>query len=710
MDPEAARSEIDEEDVHSTEGADTSGYATLASRARDFIAAKGGSVAEDSLVEFVFGASSSPSLWIPLLHAVMGHAQSVQKRGDGRWALIGSEPFLEAGLLRDFVGVDVETTGLRPTTNRIIEVGLVRYADGEAIDRFATLCNPERRLPSYISKLTGLTNADLEDAALFSGIAAEVEEFLGDSLIVGHNVGFDLGFLNAELKRAGRPLLINPHLDVMKLAMRLLPGVRKPSLDRVATAVGLAPRKLHRAINDAELAAESGLRLSALASQQGLRRIEDLQRLASRTEGRPKDDVGRGRALLDRSHLAAIPKSPGVYLMRDRFDRVLYVGKSKNLRDRVSSYYSQPLGYTRRMDGLLESIERIDVEPVGTELEALLLESQLIKRYQPRFNTAQRSFEQYPYIRVDLSSPWPRITMTAAIKDDGARYFGPFKSRKNARNAVYLLNDQFPLRTCPRSFKTAKSYGSPCLRLDLGKCLGPCVGKANRDDYMEYVRSTIRYLEGDDSALYERIWDQLESAAESLDFERARSLRRDLQVLQSLAGYQRAMSEAVQRPSIVWILPGRSAAEITLLLVVEGQIWGQYGVGRIEDGQDLVRRLEAAWARYRHYGLRPIDHLSIDECNILSRWISRWWGHPAIVQLPDTGPVGWEDIVEYALTLDPQVLSTPLEDEEQSADTLVDEQPPVRGLDRNAIARDLDVQRVEGAIHVLEHGGTEAVL
>src|SRR5690606_29011153 len=128
----------------------------------------------------------------------------------------------------------------------------------------------------------------------------------------------------------------------------------------------------------------------------------------------------------------------------------VYVGKAKNLRDRVSSYYSQPIGYTRKMDGLIEAVKQIDHVVVGTELEALLLESQLIRRLQPRYNTALKRTEHYPYIKVDVTNPWPRVMVAKGIKDDGARYYGPYRSANSARKTVDVINQVLPLRTCTR--------------------------------------------------------------------------------------------------------------------------------------------------------------------------------------------------------------------------------------------------------------------
>ena len=228
-----------------------------------------------------------------------------------------------------------------------------------------------------------------------------------------------------------------------------------------------------RAGPDAVLTGMVAVALLEHARDAGFQSLEDLKSIARPVTRRPRERMARASSVVDRSILATIPRAPGVYLMRDANERVIYVGKAKNLRDRVGTYFSQPLGYTRKWTDS-SSRSRIQVEVVGSELEALLLESQLIRRYQPRYNTALRSHEQYPFIRIDVANPWPRVSLAKSRKDDGARYFGPFRSAATARKTVDLINRVVPLRTCARSFRDARSYGSPCLQLDLGRCLGPC--------------------------------------------------------------------------------------------------------------------------------------------------------------------------------------------------------------------------------------------
>jgi DNA polymerase III epsilon subunit family exonuclease len=630
-------------------------------------------VAEERLIGHVFGTTKSPETWRTLFDSVIEHAPDLRKRIDGMWAFADAATVGQM-ILGDFVAVDVETTGLRATDHRIIEVGLMRFADGKPVDSFAALCNPGRNLPAYIAKLTGIRDSDLEPAEPFEHVAEKVTSFIGSSVIVGHNVDFDIRFLNAELKRAGGLRLINERIDTMALAMRLLPHVRRPSLEKVAKAVGISPKRVHRALDDAELAARCAILLLKLAQDNGITSLDELRRAGKVQTPRPRDHVGRARSVLDTSHLEAIPRCPGVYLMKDASDRTIYVGKAKNLRDRVGSYYAQPLGYTRKMDGLIESISMIEVETTGTELEALILEAQLIRRYEPRYNSALRSHEQYPYIRVTMSSPWPRIGLAMRRKDDGDRYFGPYRNRHSAKQAVELLNELLPLRTCTRSFKTAKSYGSPCLRLDLHQCLGPCVGQANRGEYLAAIRTALRFLEGDDDVLVARIHEELELAAARQDFERAHQLRNAIYTLQSIAGAGRRLSSESSVRHKLLILPAHDDQTVNIAIIASGRIWATCQADRSESPASLAERLRRAYERLQLHGNPVIDHTTLDDTLIVTRWLEKNEGHPAILHTSEDQSWDWEDIARYAQRLTYEAFTSwSISDGEE--DVLLDQQP-----------------------------------
>ena len=228
----------------------------LALRAEAFISAQGGQASEDLLVSHVFGSAGSAALWRPLLREVLGRHDRLKLRGDGAWLLADRLQKPGIGVLDEFVVLDVETTGLQPSRQRIVEVAVARFSGGSLTNRWESLCSPGRRVPAYITKLTGIDDDLLKDAPAFESIADTAIALLTDAVIVGHNVEFDLGFLNAELERVGRSPIVNDRVDTLALATRLLSGLRKPTLSALADRLGVAeqPKPRHRAGPDAVLA------------------------------------------------------------------------------------------------------------------------------------------------------------------------------------------------------------------------------------------------------------------------------------------------------------------------------------------------------------------------------------------------------------------------------------------------------------------------
>ena len=627
-------------------------FASLVERAEAFVVEHGGRASEDLLISHVFGSSTSPALWRPLLRDVLAKHDNLTLRADGSWFL-ANQQVDSAAPLEEYVVLDVETTGLQASRQRIIEIALVRMAHGQVVERWESLCQPGRRVPAYITKLTGIDDERLDDAPAFGEVVDQVLERIDGAVIVGHNVAFDISFLNEELKRVGREPVVNEHLCTLSLATRLMPGLRKPTLHAVAQRLVVPghSRHKHRAGTDAQVTGHVAWALLRQAADAGFTTLDELKPISRSATRRPKERMPRASAIADRTMLADVPKAPGVYLFRDMTDRVVYVGKAKNLRDRVGSYFSQPLGYTRKMDGLIESLKRIETVVVGSEIEALLLESQLIRRYQPRYNTALRSHEQYPFIRIDIANPWPRVSLARARKNDGALYFGPYRSAATARKSVELINRVVPLRTCTRSFRDARSYGSPCIQLDIGQCLGPCVGRASRDEYMALVRRVVAYVDGQDDALHDMLWQGLEHAAAALDFERAGRLRRDLNASLTLTAVQRRMRESTQAHWGLLVTHSPEAGCREVMLLVQGRVWAQFRVSSASSTADLADRLSTSWDRFMATGLRPLDHDSVDDLHILSSWLARHEGYPALIPLDQRERPGWNDLATQALAL-----------------------------------------------------------
>lgn len=645
-------------------------YDFLKARAREFLRDTGGAATEEALIRHVFGTGGSPRLWRPLLLQLFDDDAAFERGADGHWALAGALRTGDAGGDAShfpFVTIDLETTGLRPARQRAIEVAAVRYRNGQEAGVFTTLLRPDRPVPAGITALTGISNAMLERAPAFDEVVDDLLEFLGDDVLVGHNVEFDIAFLNRELRRAGRPPLLNRRLDTLPLAVGLLPALRRASLAHVAAALDIPPRERHRALPDAQLTGAVLGRLLPLARARGLDSLERLLAAAAEAAGRSADRRGtpsRARRPLDRGLLAPIPHAPGCYIMRDARDAVLYVGKAKDLRARVGSYYSSPTHYTRKLDGLLEAIATIETEVTGSEFDALLLEAQLIRRYQPRFNTVGRNFEHYPYIKLDLADAWPRVYATKRRADDGGLYRGPFRNSRAVQRAIDVLTELVPLRTCRQRAKSSDRRWAPCLRLTLGKCLGPCVGQTTPGDYAAPVADVTSFLNGDTRGVEARLWSQLEAASAGRDFERAAKLRDALGDIQAVAAEIAALGKAVRTDDLVLALPSPEPRHIEALLITRGQLWARFRLHRRDDPASVGTRLRAAWCRSVTVGPAPVDHESVDDINLVARWLHRHDGSLTTFALPATGDgEEWERLARQLLTCDPSRVEWPRDTE-----------------------------------------------
>ena len=203
-----------------------------------------------------------------------------------------------------------------------------------------------------------------------------------------------------------------------------------------------------------------------------------------------------------RLKLSLLPDSPGCYLMKQE-DKIIYVGKAISLKNRVSSYFRQT-AHTPKVAAMISHIDDFDIMICNTNLEALLLESNLIKLHKPYYNILLKDDKRYPYIRIDLNEPYPRLSIARQPQDDGAKYFGPYIGANAIRQVMDLLRRAFPLRTCKLKLPLARPI-RPCINYDIGQCLGPCAGKCTQDEYRDAVEKVLGFLRG----RYQPVIDQL---------------------------------------------------------------------------------------------------------------------------------------------------------------------------------------------------------
>jgi excinuclease ABC subunit C len=272
--------------------------------------------------------------------------------------------------------------------------------------------------------------------------------------------------------------------------------------------------------------------------------------------------------------LALIPQKPGVYMMKAADGEVIYVGKAKELRSRVRSYFGSgrtPHPYT---DTLVTHIADVDYLVTDSEVEALLLESSLIKEHNPRFNIELRDDKSYPYIKVTLNEPYPRVFITRRLRNDGGRYFGPYTQVAAMRRNLAMIKDLFPVRSCRYDLPRERP-SRPCLDYFIKKCEAPCVDYVSREDYGLMIEEVLAFLSGDVEQVAERVRERMEQAAERLDFERAALLKKQLDALRAVEEGQRMrFGEREDRDVIALARMGDLACGL-ILKVRRGRVLGK---------------------------------------------------------------------------------------------------------------------------------------
>ena len=394
--------------------------------------------AADRLVELVEArrgpvvAEEAARALYALRHVPAGLARGLLAdvvEGDARLAWRGAavglaQPAGAALALEDatYVVVDLETTGLRPGSSAICEIGAVRVRSLELAGTFETLVNPRQPLPAPIAALTGIEPRSLRGAPPAELAVRRFLDFAGDAVLVAHNARFDVGFLDVEVERLTGRRLAAPVVDTVWLARRLLAGrISRVGLASLAFFFGTATRPCHRALPDAEATAEILLALLGLAQERGARTVADVVELAA----------PRARRLATkRSLVAGAPPHPGVYLFRDRVDQVLYVGRARDLRARLRSYFR-----TERqrpaVEAALAALERVEWRVLGSELEAALEELRLLRELRPPANARGVRPDRHVYLRR-------RGTGWCVTETPGP--YGPLRSRRRARAAARALD------------------------------------------------------------------------------------------------------------------------------------------------------------------------------------------------------------------------------------------------------------------------------
>ena len=300
--------------------------------------------------------------------------------------------------------------------------------------------------------------------------------------------------------------------------------------------------------------------------------------------------------MVQRPPAGTIPDTPGSYQFKDADGRVIYVGKAKSLRSRLSNYFQNPRNLHSRTRQMVEVAETVEWMQVGNEVEALMLEYTLIQRHKPRFNVRYMDDKSYPFLCVTTIDDWPRAMVMRGKRKKGNRYFGPYGQAYAIRDTLDLLLRTFPIRTCTdNKFRHHEKLGKPCLLFHIEKCAGPCVGEIERDAYDELVAELLRFLEGDTDEVVAALEKQMAGAAEDLEFELAAHLRDRLSAVQKAIEKQQMVFPKNEDADVIGIHDDELEAAVQVFFVRKGRVMGRRGfvVDKAEelDRPELVSRV-----------------------------------------------------------------------------------------------------------------------
>ena len=342
------------------------------------------------------------------------------------------------------------------------------------------------------------------------------------------------------------------------------------------------------------------------------------------------------------ARLAAVPRSPGVYVMRDGRGKVLYVGKSVSLRNRLRYYFGNPCKLHGKTRDLVKRIRDFEYIVAESEREALLLENSLIKEHMPRYNAHLKDDKTYPYIKVDLTDDFPRIYFTRRHHNDGARYFGPYASARSVRRTLDLLKKLFPYRTCTK--KISGDDDRPCLEYYIKRCVAPCTGFAGRGEYNAVVQQVISFLEGDTDAVVRQLQEDMTAAADDLEFERAAALRDRLNAMKIVYEDQKVIGVGREDFDVVAVAQGQNDCMVDVFFVRQGNMVGRdhYIMGGTwddSDGHVIAKFIEQFYLMSNpHLPRRILTHSEVEDADILQELLSEKRGTQFEIAVPQRGP------------------------------------------------------------------------
>jgi DNA polymerase-3 subunit epsilon len=540
-------------------------------------------------------------------------AGEVQPGGSGTLRGARQASFDELGTpLRDvvFVVVDLETTGGSPADCGITEIGAVKVRAGDVLGEFHTLVNPGASIPPFIQVLTGISDAMVATSPRVTTVLPDFLDFANGAVLVAHNAPFDIGFLKAAARATDHEWPLFGVLDTARLARQVLLRDEAPNckLSTLARLFRATTTPNHRALEDARATVDVLHGLIERVGTQGVDTLEELVTYSSRVspEQRRKRHLAEG-----------VPRGPGVYVFEDDRGRPLYIGKSKDLRARVRSYFTAS-EMRSRMGEMVRLAERVRPIPCPTLLEAEVRELRLIAEHKPRYNRRSRFPERMVWLTLTVE-PFPRLSIVRALTADSTFHLGPFSSRQAAEAAMVALHEAIPLRQCTARLSASRRT-TACVLLEMGRCGGACQGGEDVLAYRAHVDAVRAAVGADCRPVVTLLEARIGRLSSEQRYEEAAAHRDRLSALVLATARMQRLAGLSGCPEIV---AGRQTADLgwELAVIRHGRLAGTDVVPRGVRPAPFVDSLVATAERPGTVGPGPVPVASAEETECLLRWL-----------------------------------------------------------------------------------------
>ena len=468
-------------------------------------------------------------------------------------------PFEEA----EYCVFDFETTGMSGRQDKVIEIGMVKIVNGKIADTFSSFINPGRPIPYFITKLTGITNADVENAPFFDEVFTRMKDFIGDAVLIAHNLSFDHSFLKHECANAELEFLPNEAVCTLRLARKLYPQFPSKSLGNLTKSLKIRHRNIHRGLGDSMATAKILLRMfPTLREEHNIDTVSDLVNFQNLPASTKPYRIIKKKLLDD---FSKIPNQPGVYFYKNTKDEIIYIGKAKSLKDRLNNYFSN--NAIRKAKDIVRKASGLEFHTTNSELTALIAEAELIKTHYPKQNKMLKKYPRSYFLKLTITHNYPSVEVTSNFDFDGNDYYGPYPNRETANILKEIVDKTFQIREC--SLKEFNK-GKRCYLADIERCLAPCVEKDVVNHYKNELLNINEFLCGNNQSAVDRLLTRMKELSAQQKFEEAAQIRDVVQSILNQINKASILAEPINKANVLIEVGG--PVKNDYLILIDGKI------------------------------------------------------------------------------------------------------------------------------------------